>query len=113
MPGSRAYEVENLIPFYFSVALRMLRERPQLPIAFALSPFTPREQVRAAIEAGGHPRLFGARGRLVNEAGRDYLTTPAGDVRIPVLPTRSRLRLAARLVLTIPGTKTIELAVLG
>ena len=113
MPGSRGYEVENLIPFYFAAALRMLRERPQLPIAFALSPFTPREQVRAAIEGGGHPRLFGARGRLVNEAGRDYLTTPAGDVRIPVLTDGLAVAARARLVLTIPGTKTIELAVLG
>src|SRR6202044_1570545 len=85
MPGSRAYEIENLVPFYFAVALRMLRERPQLPVAFALSPFTPRDQVRRAIETGGHPRMFGRTGRLVSESGRDYLTTAQDDVRIPVL----------------------------
>ncbi len=27
MPGSRTYEVENLIPFFFAVALRVLRDR--------------------------------------------------------------------------------------
>ena len=63
MPGSRRYEVENLVPFYFAVALRILRERP-VPMAFALSPFTTQEQVRAAIEGGGHPRMFGRTGRL-------------------------------------------------
>ncbi|HET6276051.1 MAG TPA: hypothetical protein VFE16_09005 [Candidatus Cybelea sp.] len=113
MPGSRSYEIENLVPFYFAVALRMLRERPQLPVAFALSPFTPRDQVRRAIETGGHPRMFGRTGRLVSENGRDYLTTEQDDVRIPVLTNALAAAARARLVLTIPGTKTIELAVLG
>ncbi|HXO16932.1 MAG TPA: hypothetical protein VN909_02055 [Candidatus Dormibacteraeota bacterium] len=113
MPGSRAYEVENLVPFYFAAALRMLRERPGVPIAFAISPFTPRAQLRAAIESGGHPRLFARSGRLVTENGRDYLATESGDVRIPVLTNGLSAATRARLVLTIPGTKTIELAVLG
>jgi lipid-A-disaccharide synthase len=113
MPGSRPYEVENLIPFYFAAALRIRHERPEIPIAFALSPFTPRSQVQAGIEGGGHPRLFGRRGILIAEEGRDYLTTPAGDVRIPVLRNALAAAVRARLVLTIPGTKTIELAALG
>jgi hypothetical protein len=112
MPGSRAYEIENLVPFYFAVALRILRERPGLPIAFAISPFTRREQVRAAIEGGGHPRMFGRRGNFVSENGRDYLATDDGD-RFPVLTNALAAAKRARLVLTIPGTKTIELAVLG
>jgi lipid-A-disaccharide synthase len=113
MPGSRSYEIENLVPFYFAAALRMLRERPDLKIAFALSPFTARSQVAAAIEGGGHPRMFGRSGRLVTEAGRDYLATEADDVRIPLLNNALAAARSARLVLTIPGTKTIELAVLG
>jgi lipid-A-disaccharide synthase len=113
MPGSRSYEVENLVPFYFATALRMLRERPGLPIAFATSPFTPRAQVKDAIENGGHPRMYGRRGRFVTEGGRDFLTTSSDDVRIPVLTNAMAAAHPARLVLTIPGTKTIELAVLG
>jgi lipid-A-disaccharide synthase len=112
MPGSRAYEVENLIPFYFAVALRVLHERP-LAMAFALSPFTTQEQVKSAIERGGHPRMFGRTGRLVVEAGREYLATDGGAVRIPILRNGLAAARRARLVLTIPGTKTIELAVLG
>lgn len=113
MPGSRAYEIENLVPFYFAVALRILRERRDLPIAFAISPFTSRAQVKAAIEGGGHPRMFGSRGRLVEVNGRDYLTDESGDVRLPVLRAGLAAARRARLVLTIPGTKTIELAALG
>lgn len=112
MPGSRAYEVENLIPFYFAVALRISHERP-VPMAFALSPFTTQEQVRAAIECGGHPRMFGRKGRLLIEEGREYLATDDGAVRLPILRNGLAAARRARLVLTIPGTKTIELAVLG
>lgn len=113
MPGSRGYEVESLVPFYFTAALRMLRELPEIPIALALSPFVTLGQVRAAIEGGGHPRMYACRGRLVTEGGRNFVTTESGDVRIPVLRNALSAARAARLVLTIPGTKTIELAALG
>ena len=113
MPGSRAYEIENLVPFYFAVALRIRHERPEIPIAFALSPFATRAQVRAGIESGGHPRMFGRTGLLIAENGRDYLTTASGDVRIPVLRNALSAAVLARLILTIPGTKTVELASLG
>lgn len=113
LPGSRSYEIENLVPFYFATALRMLRERPELKIAFALSPFTSRAQIAAAVAAGGHPRIFGRSGRLVTEAGRDFLATESDDVRIPLLSNAMAAARSARLVLTIPGTKTIELAALG
>ncbi len=113
MPGSRTYEVENLIPFYFAVALRMLRDRPGLPVAFAISPFTSRALLQAAIEGGGHPRMFGRRGRLVVEDGREFLEDEERGVRIPVLRNGLAAARSARLALTIPGTKTIELAMLG
>ncbi|MBV8655339.1 MAG: hypothetical protein JO160_04790, partial [Candidatus Eremiobacteraeota bacterium] len=87
--------------------------RPTLPLAFGISPFTPRDRLRAAIECGGDPRVFSRRGRLVNAEGRSYLESLEGDVRIPVVDNALAAATRARLVLTIPGTKTIELAVLG
>jgi hypothetical protein len=113
MPGSRDYEVDNLIPFFFTMALRIRRERPDVPIAFGLSPFTPLADVRKAIEGGGHPRIWAQRGRLVEENGRAFLTSADGDVRFPILHNALAAALRARLAITIPGTKTIELAVLG
>jgi hypothetical protein len=113
MPGSRAYELDNLIPFFFSAALRILRERPDLPIAIGLTPFTSRDRLRSAIERGGHERIFGRRGRLVGEDGRDYLESLDGAVRIPVLSNALAAAKQARLVLTIPGTKTVQVAALG
>jgi lipid-A-disaccharide synthase len=113
MPGSRSYEIANLVPFFFAVALRIRNERPEIPIAFALSPFTQRAQVQAGIESGGHPRMFGRAGLLIHENGRDYLTTGSDGVRIPVLRNALSAAMRARLVVTIPGTKTVELAALG
>ncbi len=113
MPGSRDYEVDNLIPFFFTMALRIRRERPDVPIAFGLSPFTPLADVRKAIEGGGHPRIWAQRGRLIEEDGRAFLASAGGDARFPILHNALAAALRARLAVTIPGTKTIELAVLG
>lgn len=113
MPGSRPNEIANMVPFYFAVALRLTRERPEIPVAFAVSPFTRNDELRAAIETGGHPRMFGRAGRLLTENGNTYLTNMDGSFRVPVLRSALAAAMRARLILTIPGTKTIELAVLG
>lgn len=113
MPGSRGYEVENLIPFFFTMALHLRRELPDLPVAFGLSPFTPLADVRAAIERGGIPQMFAQKGRLLEDGSRIYLTSEDGALRFPVLRNALAAALHARLVVTIPGTKCIELAALG
>src|SRR5579884_388612 len=113
MPGSRRYEIEQLVPFFFTCALRMRREAPDVPIAFGISPFTPIEAVRRAIQAGGDPRVFAQRGILVEENGRAALATADGRVRFPLLGEALAAARVAELVVTIPGTKAIELAALG
>lgn len=113
MPGSRGYEVENLIPFFFTMALRIRAERPGVPIAFGISPFTPRGDVRAAIEGGGDPRIWSQRGRLIEDGDQLYLATGDGATRFPVLRNALAAATRAKLVVTLPGTKTIELATLG
>ena len=113
MPGSRRHEVVQLIPFFFTMALRLRRERPDIPIAFGISPFTTFEAVRRAIEAGGDPRLFAERGTLISEDGVEMLCDRAHEVRFPVVRNALSAAARARLVVTIPGTKTIELAALG
>ena len=113
MPGSRGYEVENMIPFFFTMALRIVREQPGVQVAFGISPFTPLEDVRRAIEAGGDPRVFAQRGRLIEENGAAFLASQDGSVRFPVLRNALAAANRARLVVTLPGTKCIELAALG
>ena len=113
MPGSRGYEVDNLVPFFFTAALAIRRENPNLPIAFGISPFTQLADVRAAIEGGGDPRVFSKRGQLVETLAGPVLSSPDGGQRFPVLRNALAAAKQARLAITLPGTKTIELAAIG
>jgi hypothetical protein len=113
MPGSRGYEVEQMLPMFFTSALAMRREDPALPIAFGISPFTKLTDVRAAMMAGGDPRVFAQRGTVIEEDGRAWLSTIDGNVRFPVVRNALAAAKVARLIVTIPGTKVIELAAIG
>ncbi len=113
MPGSRRYEVEQLIPFFFTAALRLRADDPSLPIAFGISPFTQLHSVRAALEAGGDPRVFAQRGTVVETGAAAYLTSSDGRAGFPIVRNALAAARAARIAVTIPGTKTIELAALG
>jgi hypothetical protein len=113
MPGSRRYEVEHLVPFFFTMALCIARERPEIPIAFGISPFTGDEQLQSAVERGGDWRVFAKRGKLLQDDGATYLASLDGTLRFPVLRRPLAAARLARLAVTLPGTKCIELAALG
>ena len=113
LPGSRRYEVEQLIPFFFTMAVRIVREQPMLPVSMAISPFTPLDDVASAIAAGGDPRVFSQTGTLVRDGEQAFLQTHDGSIRIPIVRNAMRAASASRLTVTIPGTKVIELAALG
>jgi hypothetical protein len=113
MPGSRKPEIEQLLPLFFTTALRMRREEPDLPIAFGISPFNDLAQVRGAVMAGGDWRVFAQRGTVIEESGRAYFSTIDGETRFPIVRNALAAAREARIVVTIPGTKVIELAALG
>lgn len=113
MPGSRSYEVEHLIPLFFTAALAMRREDPSLPIAFGISPFNTLEEVRAAAESGGTPYVFAQRSTVVEEDAGAWLVSLDGKTRFPIVRNALAAAREARLVVTIPGTKVIELAAIG
>ena len=113
MPGTRKHEVANLIPFFLEAAVRLRALAPELPVAFGISPFTPVDEVARALASGGHPNVWGARGRVVEAAGGIALQPESGGEPVPVVRDALRAAERARLVVTIPGTKCIELAALG
>ncbi|MFY9779748.1 MAG: hypothetical protein WAJ85_04470, partial [Candidatus Baltobacteraceae bacterium] len=113
LPGTRRHEVANLVPFFLQTALQLRALDPALNVAFAISPFTPVDELERALATGGHPNVWGARGRVVRTEGGIALQA-AGDERLyPVVRDAMRHAPQARLVLTIPGTKCVELAALG
>ncbi len=113
MPGTRRHEVANMIPFFLQTALHVRRIAPRLPLAFALSPFTTRDEVERALATGGHRNVWGARGRVVAHNGGIGLQAEAGGPALPVVRDAMRYARRARLAVTLPGTKCIELAALG
>ncbi|MBV9149926.1 MAG: hypothetical protein JO024_08670 [Candidatus Eremiobacteraeota bacterium] len=113
MPGSHRAQVAQLYPFFLTVALRIRAQRPDLRIAFGISPFTALDEVQAAVRSGGDPRFFSFAGDVIQSNGAAYLCDAEGRARFPVVHNALAAAKAARLALTIPGTKTIELAALG
>ena len=113
MPGSRKLELANMVPFFLQMALRLRAMRPDLCVAFALSPFTTRNELARVLNAGGHSNAWGARGRVVDADAGIALAADAGGEPFPVVRDAMRHAPRARLVVTLPGTKCIELAALG
>lgn len=113
MPGSRKHEIAQLIPFFTAVADHLRRRAPGMPIAFGLSPFNRDAEIAAALAAGGDPRVYGARGALRDVDGRLCIVSERSGGFYPVVRLGMRAATQARLVITIPGTKCIELAALG
>jgi lipid A disaccharide synthetase len=113
MPGTRKHEVANLIPFFVRAAQRLRDVRPDIPIAFAISPFTTEAEVAAAFAAGGHRNVWGARGRVVPFGAGIALAPSDGSDPFPIVRDAMRHAPEARFVVTLPGTKCIELAALG
>jgi lipid A disaccharide synthetase len=107
LPGNRRHEIASLVPLFLQMAVHLGRLMPDLPIAFGLSPFTTKAELERALATGGHRLFWGARGTVVEEAAM------GGAARIPVVRDAMRHAGKARLVVTIPGTKCIELAALG
>ncbi|MBD5603511.1 MAG: hypothetical protein IAI48_00220 [Candidatus Eremiobacteraeota bacterium] len=113
MPGTRRLEVENMYPFFLQTAVKLRSTRPDLDVAFAVSPFTPDDELVRALARGGHRNAWGSRGTVV-PFGEGLGLQPAGG-GAPFRVVRDAMRHAAqaRLVVTLPGTKCIELAALG
>jgi len=113
MPGTRRHEIANVVPEFLATALRMRELRPDLQAAFAISPYTEVAELTAALALGGHRNVWGARGRVVISDGGLALSNADGSVAFPVVREAMRHASRAKLAVTLPGTKCIELAALG
>ena len=113
MPGARRHEVAQMFPFFLATATRLRVLAPDLPIAFAASPFTPDDEIAAALSEGGLERFWGVRGALVAQGDGTALQAQGSEVAFPLVREAMRYARRAKLAVTLPGTKCIELAALG
>jgi len=105
MPGSRRHEIASGVPFFLHMAVFLRERRPDLPVAFALSPFTNDAEIARALATGGHPNVWGVRGTVVPMSEGIGLLPEGADVPFPVVRDAMRYAPQARLVVTLPGTK--------
>ena len=110
MPGSRPAELKYMLPFFLSVARSLKRRQPCLNVSFAISPFNTAAELKAAVEGVADPAFGGVRGRLQGDGS----AIAVQNDEFPVDRSEDYRTLArAQLVITIPGTKCLEAAVLG
>ena len=113
MPGTRKHEIANALPLFLQAAIRLRAMRPDLHVGFALSPFTSEAEVARALAKGGHRNVWGARGTIVPLGAGLGIAPLHGGEPFPIVREAMRHAPHARFVVTLPGTKCIELAALG
>lgn len=109
LPGSRPYELHSLLPFFLGAATKLAARYPDLGFSVAISPFNTDDELRASLRAPD-PALGGVGGDLVEEGNAII----AGGIRFALDRSGGyRAMASAQLIVTIPGTKCLEAAVLG
>jgi hypothetical protein len=107
-PGSRKHEITDALPLFVRIALNLRRLLPDVPIAFAGSPFVPDATLAESLARGGSKTTaYGAVAALEDGA------IVANGQRFPLLRAAMGAASRARLAISLPGTKVIELAALG
>ena len=93
LPGSRRWITDQFLPYLLDIAARMRAARPDLQFALVTSPFLSRRDITRAL--GASRESLGALG--VEVVDEDH----------------HREMAACDLAITLPGTNTVELAILG
>jgi hypothetical protein len=110
LPGSRPAEIKYLMPFFLAVARDLAQRMPDVPVTFVVSPFNSDQQLAEALARRPDPKYGGMQGRLT----ADGSAIEGDGVRVALDRSGDYRALShAQLVVTIPGTKCLEAAVLG
>lgn len=110
-PGSRPYQVRNMLPFLLAAAEHVSRAASDVRWLLAKSDFVSRDALATLAAAGDGRLIEGASARLERRGAHDVLVSARGVVCEVASPGEAMSR--ASLALTIPGTNTAELAALG
>lgn len=113
LPGSRPEMVRYMTPFFLRAAELIKKELPKAQFLLALSPFVPKEELVSLDESEVSKVFQGAKIKLKKENEKWKLITES-DLEVLVVEGRQHEALnVAHLIITIPGTHTLEAAYLG
>ena len=110
LPGSRPYEIRFLMPFFMAVARELAQRRPGVPITFVMSPFTSDQEIESGVGWSGDPQHGGLAGRY--DAAGSAIVVNGCSFAVDRSQDYHAIA-ASQLVISIPGTKCMEAAVLG
>jgi len=112
-PGSRPFELQQLLPFFMRVAEILWEGRRELQFVISLAPFVPPQE----LDGLPVPALGGTRVTLAaedNPPGERWRAVTERGLVVPALRGASHdILQIADLALTVPGSNTAEMAALG
>ncbi|MGV3524082.1 MAG: hypothetical protein ACO1RX_07655 [Candidatus Sericytochromatia bacterium] len=115
LPGSKPLKVLHSTAFLLKIVDELSLLMPQTQFILPQSPFTPLSQLRQAVQDDKLVQLLGGvTGKVVHDRNSTSLVTPQGN-RVQIVPPNWHYNAlqVSDLSLTLPGTNTAELAVLG
>ncbi|HEY9857656.1 MAG TPA: hypothetical protein V6D05_18060, partial [Stenomitos sp.] len=115
LPGSKPFKVKYITPLLLKAAELLWEEDPSIQFVLHQSPFTPLSQIAETLKDERlHGVTGGCGGRLVSIKDQTYIFTPNGaQIRILGPEHHYQGMSVADMALTVPGTNTAELAILG
>lgn len=113
LPGSRSQEVRYMAPFFLRVAELIKEEFSSSQFLLILSPFVPREELIAGNENELGKAFSKVRARLQRENSQWKLVTESGLKVLLAEENRYEAMNISHLIVTIPGTNTLESTYLG
>ncbi len=113
MPGSRPEEVRYLTPFFLKVAELVREEFPKAQFVLILSPFTPEEEL-TSLPSEELEKVFPEIPKIKLEKKKRWKLVTNMNLEVLVAKENQyEIMNASDLAITIPGTKTAEMAFLG
>ncbi|MBI6547033.1 MAG: hypothetical protein HY692_09580 [Cyanobacteria bacterium NC_groundwater_1444_Ag_S-0.65um_54_12] len=115
LPGSKPFKVLYVTPFLLRVAELLYSQDSSLQFILQQSPFTTIAQLERAISDPRYATATGGTtGRMQLEGNQLWIVTPKGCA-VRIIPPEYQYdgMAVADLALTVPGTNTAELAILG
>jgi len=113
LPGSRPEEIRYMTPFFLEVAELIKKEFPLSQFLLILSPFVSKKELNTVNEESLSKTFSGVGVKLKKESGQWELITKSGLEALVVEEKRYEAINISHLIITIPGTNTLESTYLG
>ena len=113
MAGNRLREVKGLIPFFIRIAELVEKNIKSSSFIFSISSFISEREIIEVIRGPGQKGFAASRAELIRKDGKVYLESENGTEILLYSGGGARAISSCDLLVTIPGTKTLEAAVVG